>query len=410
MKLLHTGDLHLGKSLHETSLIDDQRAMLESLEAELDRGNYAALLIAGDVYDRTIPPAEAVELFSGFLVRARREHPGLRVCLIPGNHDSARRLSFADRILGESGIHIACDPEESFKPIILDDGGKHLALFLLPFLAPGTLSGEPKPAAKGGLELDFAGAGDKILATQADLAIEAARRFGKALADPAIAGMPTALVAHCLTRAGIQSGSERVFLGTAEEVSPELFSGFSYVALGHLHRPQRVTDRMWYSGSPLAYAFDEAGQEKGFLSVDVDCSSPGFPVSVSLVPVKPLHAVTRLTGPFDEFYKGVAHGAHSSDYLEITLTDSNLVVNPVNLLRPKFPNLLSLRQGLEGAADSGDASHGEAADGAARKTPDGDKRDPVADFSDFETMLHGAVDPDRKELFAKLLAECADEA
>ncbi len=410
MKLLHTGDLHLGKSLHETSLIDDQRAMLNSLEAELDRGNYAALLIAGDVYDRTIPPAEAVELFSSFLVRVRRGHPDMKVCIIPGNHDSARRLSFADRILGESGIHIACDPEESFKPIILDDGAKHLALFLLPFLAPGTLSAEAKPAGAGGLELDFAGSGEKVLASQADLAIEAARRFGKALADPAIAGMPTALVAHCLTRAGIQSGSERVFLGTAEEVSPELFSGFSYVALGHLHRPQRVTDRMWYSGSPLAYAFDEAGQKKGFLSVDIDCDSPGFPVSVSLVPIKPLHAVTRLTGPFDQFYKADAHDAHSSDYLEITLTDADLVVNPVNLLRPRFPNLLSLRQGLDAEGDAAGSARAETADDAGRKAPDRETRDPVADFCDFETMLHGAVDPERKELFAKLLAECADEA
>ena len=144
MKLLHTGDLHLGKSLHESSLIEDQKTMLDQLLEALKGDDYAALVIAGDVYDRTIPSAEAVELFSSFLARTRSECPRIEVCIIPGNHDSPQRLSFANRILRERGIHIASTPKESFTPIITDKNDEKLALFLLPFLAHGSLSVERK--------------------------------------------------------------------------------------------------------------------------------------------------------------------------------------------------------------------------------------------------------------------------
>jgi exonuclease SbcD len=243
MKLLHTGDLHLGKNLHETPLLEDQRGMLDSLESELSRADYDGLLIAGDVYDRTIPPAEAVELFSGFLVRVRKNHPGLIIGIIPGNHDSARRLSYADRILGEQGIHIVCNPEDSFIPIILDKSGERLALFLLPFLAPGTLAPrgraekpvpDPGPRnAETSLEFDFGSEPDEkaaLLSTQAELAKEAARRFDEALNKTDIDGIPSVLVAHCLMLAGIHSESERVFLGAAEETPRRFFRAHSYVA------------------------------------------------------------------------------------------------------------------------------------------------------------------------------------
>ena len=121
MKLLHTGDLHLGKSFYETSLIIDQKIMLDQLLSELARDDYAALLIAGDIYDRTIPPAEAVEVFGNFLVEVRKRFPHLTVCFIPGNHDSAQRLGFAGKILGAQGIHIISDPEDSCTPVIITD-------------------------------------------------------------------------------------------------------------------------------------------------------------------------------------------------------------------------------------------------------------------------------------------------
>lgn len=429
MKLLHTGDLHLGKNLHETSLLDDQACMLDRLADELGRDDYAALLVAGDVYDRTVPPAEAVALFSGFLVRLRQDFPDLDVCIIPGNHDSAQRLSYADGILGQQRIHIICHPEQSFTPIIATKGKERLALFLLPFLSPGTLQpprpedppgngGTPGGSATKTGELDFgepgrpeeAGDGPRetLLVSQADLAREAARRFSAALATPGTADIPSVLVAHLFTVAGRPSESERLFLGSAEQVSPSLFSRFSYVALGHLHRSQKVTDRMYYSGSPLAYAFDEAGTEKSFLKVEIDTAAPGFPVAVTPIPVRPARKLTRLSGAFADFYAGTAFDRYASDYLEITLTDGELVVNPMNLLRPKFPWLLSLKQG----SDAGREGSGSGAEDGAKAGPEtgAEARDPTADFSRFEEMLYGTVDPEKKKLFAELLSECADEA
>jgi len=422
MKLLHTGDLHLGKSLHESSLIEDQKIMLDQLVKALAEDDYAALVIAGDVYDRTIPSAEAVELFSSFLARLRREFPALEICVIPGNHDSSQRLSYANRILSEQRIHIVCSPEESFIPIITAKNGEKLALFLLPFLAPGTLSAERRNArderasnakASGGFsgELDFSSPIDgetPLLVTQAALAAEASRRFARALGDKDLAGIPTVLVAHLFTLNGKSSESERAFLGNAEEVDPALFAGFTYVALGHLHRAQAVTERMRYAGSPLAYAFDEAGAAKAFLKVDIGPVASGFPVTVTPIPVIPFRKVTRLSGAFADFYSGASFDAHAADYLEITLTDDAMVANPMNLLRPKFPWLLSLRQGLSSgvtpvADDGAQVTESNADDPRGR-------RDPLDDFARFEELLYGFTDEAKRELFSSLLAECADEA
>jgi DNA repair protein SbcD/Mre11 len=405
MKLLHTGDLHLGKALHETPLIEDQRFMLGLLRNELARDDYAALVISGDVYDRTIPPAEAVELFSGFLVTLRSDFPDLEICIIPGNHDSAQRLSYADRILGAQRIHIICHPENSFTPIILSKGGERLALWLLPFLASGTLKPGEEKTKGAGPELDFDSGDEPLLLSQAELAAEAARRFNRLLLRSEYATIPSVLVAHLFTISGKTSESERVFLGSAEQVSPALFEKFSYVALGHLHRYQRVTDRMYYAGSPLAYAFDEAGTEKCFLKVEIRCAEPSFPVTVTPIPIHPFRGVTRLSGKFADFYAETGFDAHSPEYLEITLTDGELVANPMNLLRPKFPYLLSLRQA---AAEIDGGGRRETASGMVGNGTE--KRDPVDDFCRLEEMLHGDVDQDRKDLFLKLLAECADEA
>lgn len=430
MKLLHTGDLHLGKSLHESSLIEDQKNMLDQLIKALAGDDYAALLIAGDVYDRTVPSAEAVGLFSSFLARVRQDNPGLEICVIPGNHDSSQRLAFAASILSELRIHIACSPEDSFTPIIAAKNGEKLALFLLPFLAPGTLTVEHtdthgRPAVKDGYsgELDFSapadtepagsgtadsGAGDEaLLVTQSALAAEASRRFARAIATPELKGIPAVLVAHLFTLNGMSSESERVFLGTAEEVDPALFSGFSYVALGHLHRMQKITERMYYSGSPLTYAFDESNDRKAFLKIEIDTRSSAFPVTVTPIPIEPFRKVTRLSGSFADFYSQTRFDAYAADYLEITLTDDALVANPMNLLRPKFPWLLSLRQGISRFEEN---AEGDAASNTSLNETVSDRRDPLGDFVRFEELLYGFTDPAKRELFASLLAECGDEA
>jgi len=409
MKLLHTADLHLGKSLHESSLLDDQRIMLAQLHDELAKDNYAALIVSGDIYDRTVPPAEAVELFSGFLVSLRQDFPELEIFIIPGNHDSAQRLSYADRILGTQHIHIVSSPEKSFIPIITAKNEEKLAIFLLPFLGAGTLkvSEKTEQLAIVSPEFDFSVSEPSILLTQADLAAEASRRFSAVLANPELKGIPSVLIAHLFTQKGVSSDSERIFLGMAEQVNPSLFSRFSYVALGHLHRAQKLSERMYYSGSPLAYAFDEAGVPKHFLKVEIDCVAPGFPVTVTPIPVEPFRKVTRLSASFADFYTGTAYDAHAADYLEVTLTDSELIANPMNLLRTKFPYLLSLKQGI-GQAGTGLADNYDTKPGGSLNP--GELLNPQDDFRRFEEMLHGEAEADRVELFRELLKECSDEA
>lgn len=409
MKILHTGDLHLGKILHETSLLEDQKMMLDRLIEELFREPYVALILAGDIYDRTIPPAEAVELFSIFLVQVRTNFPDLVVFIISGNHDSARRLSFVNKILGQQHIHIIGDPEESFTPIITVKDGKRLAFFLLPFLLPGSLESlntsediKKPPATTIPPELDFSieEKDEKLLRSQADLAKEASERFDSILSQEEYQDIPTILVTHLFMTGGEESSSERVFIGTAERVATNLFSRFTYVALGHLHKRQRVHDRIWYAGAPLAYAFDEAGAEKSFLRVTIDTEKTGFPITVEPVPVHPLRPVVRLSGSFDDFYTSSQFEEHAGSYLEITLNDKTLVANPMNLLRPKFPFLLSIRQGIPLDSES---------EATAINTAPEKGSNPIEDFCSFQQHLYGSIDEQKKELFVQLLGDLKNE-
>jgi exonuclease SbcD len=408
VKFLHTADLHLGKIFHEHSLVEDQGYLLDQLADLLTDTSYGALLIAGDIYDRSIPAPEAVSLFGAFLGKLRALRPSLTVLLLPGNHDSPSRLGFGKELFTELGIHIACDPQTLADPVIVTQDGERCAFFLLPFLIPGSFAAP-------------SGAGEPIrsqkrLAEEAALRLEEGRR--RALDSGPIR---TVLGAHLFTLGGLESESERVFLGAAEQVDVGLFSGFDYLALGHLHRFQQAGPRAWYSGSPLAYSFDEADQEKVFLSVEL---GPEPVPRVNPIPVRPLRRLRRLRGPFNRFFKGQAGAVPAEDtpgegpaesvltgaaaeYLEIALTDPHLVENPLTLLRPRFPWLLSIKQDEAFAAlyrtDGGPLSAGPQGEAP------GERRSPVDDFADFLAGLYGEIDAGKLALFRELLQEADRE-
>jgi exonuclease SbcD len=386
-KFLHTADLHLGKIFHEHSLLEDQAHMLDQLGTILLDDSYRALLIAGDIYDRSIPSPEAVTLFGAFLEKLCATRPDLAILVLPGNHDSAPRLGFGRELFAKMGIHIAAEPEQAFEPIIIT-GSETCAFFLLPFLYPGCL-GEAAPG------------GDPVR-SQGRLAELAAARLETARAKAAEAGVSlTVLGAHLFTLGGRESESERIFLGTAEQVDAKLFAGFDYTALGHLHRFQQVASNAWYSGSPLAYSFDEADQEKVFLSVEM---VPGASPTVTPIPVRPLRKLRRLRGSFNFFFRDSAEDPAiteaAKDYLEISLDDTALVENPLALLRGRFPWLLSIRQGEAfarlAAQDTGVTGEAMSA---------GRKRSPAEDFADFLTGIYGEAESDKLALFGELLAE-----
>ena len=382
IKFLHTADLHLGKIFHDQSLVEDQTFMLGELSVILKDGSYAALIIAGDVYDRSIASTEAVELFGSFLGEIKNRQPSLEVLIIPGNHDSPSRLGFGRELFARLGIRFGVSAEACDKPVIVKRDSESCAFFLLPFLNPGVLS-------------------------------ESAYRMEKA--RRALGGIPSVLVAHLFASGGEEAGSERLFLGNAELVRIELFKGFDYIALGHLHRCQSVgtsavginavRKKAWYSGSPLAYSFGEASSgrdEKCFLSVGLGKDG----LKVEKIPVRPMRKVTSLSGPFSRFVNGLSTDkellAAVDDYLEIRLTDKRITENARELLRKRFPHLLSLRQDEALAGLSSGARFHVSANGMQ-----GGRRDVSADFRNFLLDLYGEA-PDisaEMELFNKLLAE-----
>ncbi|MDR1420486.1 MAG: exonuclease subunit SbcD [Treponema sp.] len=375
IKFLHTADLHLGKVFHEQSLVEDQDHMLTGLVEILRDESYAALLIAGDVYDRSIPPPEAVELFGSFLAKLKRGRPSIEILVIPGNHDSPVRLGFGRELFAGLGIHVASSPEDAVKPVIIGNGGERCAFFLLPF------------------------SGHARLTAEAAVRLEEARRLCAA------SGIRYSVVAaHLFAAGGSETGSERVFLGDAERIDMGLFAGFDYAALGHLHRFQRAGKNGWYSGSPLAYSFGEAGNEKYVLSV-----TPGGGTAengkeagalVEPVPVKPLRRLLRLRGTFKRFLSPSPDDAElldaRNDYLEITLDERRFAENALALLRKNFPFLLSINQ--------------EEAFAALEKTlrvpgTASVQKDLAGSFEDFLRFLYGGADGAKTALFRELERE-----
>jgi exonuclease SbcD len=424
IKFLHTADLHLGKSFHEYSLIEDQAFMLNGLSDLLADSSYNALIISGDVFDRSIPSPEAVELFSGFLGALKKSRPDLEILIIPGNHDSPVRLGYGKELFSGLGIHIAEEPEQAFKPVLVRAGRESCACFLLPFLYPGSLvpaAEDRSPNETGGREAGTENhenheienhkkenpeAEGRSYRRQAALAEEAAKRLEaarkKALAEGATSSL---LAAHLFCSGGKSSDSERIFLGQAEQADPGLFSGFDYVALGHLHRPQKAGKNAWYSGSPLAYSFDEADHQKCFLSVEItgdsgrvasgpeNAAEDSVRCTVKILPVVPLRSLRRLSGPFEFFLKDRSAALKEAEncFLEITLSGGSLTENALPILRRRFPWLLLVRQDEARAAIT--------AEEPVRRTG---SRNVLDDFGEFLEEIYGEADGGKLRCFAEI--------
>ena len=365
MKLLHTSDWHLGRVLHEHSLLPDQARFLDDLMALLVRDPHDALLVAGDVFDRGVPPEGAVERFTLFLRDLRAACPKLPIVLIAGNHDSAARLAYGASLFALADVHIRAATEAIDEPVLLRGAdGSRAELWAVPFLWPGSLSahreGEPTP-----------------LGTQAAALEEAVRRVRVRRSSEE--GVLQVLMAHCFAAGGEVSDSERTLVGLATQVSPGVLSGFDYVALGHLHRPQQVAERVWYSGSPLKYSFSEAGDAKAVLSVTL---RPGELPRVTRVPIVPLREMAILRGSFRDLLENPTHLALADRYLRVELAETERVAQPVVLLRRRFPLLLDFRMPEAPVDDS--------AVGAQAAGPR-DRADVEQDFLDFERRLRGDV-------------------
>lgn len=403
MRFIHVSDLHLGRTLRERPLREEQEVMLAAVAEAARDPSIAALVIAGDVYDRGVPPPDAVSLLDGFLAEVRAARPDLAIIVIPGNHDSAARLSFGARLFEGAGVHIRTDAASCVVPVMVERDGERLAFWPLPFLTPGCLPpdfgasvpGGDSEAASG--ELDFGEAPPERLRSQEELCAAAVSAIERRL-EP---GVSNVLVAHLYAKGGLPSESERAFVGNAEQVDAGLFDAFDYAALGHLHRPQAAGAKGRYSGAPLAYSFDESGQERGFLVVDVE---PQARARVEFVPIRPKRALRRISGTWDAIMSAAARDASPDDFIEAVIQDPAPVLNPVERLRELLPNLLSVRQAaFESATGAGTA--------APVRIERADAAGVLDDFSAFHKEVLGMeADAETLALMASLVEEAEHAA
>ncbi|UYF98996.1 MULTISPECIES: exonuclease SbcCD subunit D [unclassified Halomonas] len=324
MRLLHTADWHLGRLFHNVSLLDDQRFVLDQLIEIVDRDAVDAVLVAGDIFDRAIPPAGAVTLLDDVLYELCDKR-GLPVVMISGNHDSAERLRFGARHLKKAGLHILSELDRADAPVTLEAGGVTVDVFGIPYADPEHVRSAFKCEVR-----DFDSAHRFLLER-----IEAVRQPGR----------PALLMSHCFVDGGAASDSERPLnLGGAESVAWEPMQRFDYVALGHLHGPQyRGGEHIRYSGSLLKYSFSEARQRKGVTLVDIDTDGQ---LAFEWRTLTPKREVRVLEGELESLLAQAQNEASErrEDYLLVRLTDRHAILDPMSKLRALYPNVLHLEK------------------------------------------------------------------
>ncbi|MEU7034386.1 exonuclease SbcCD subunit D [Streptomyces sp. NPDC046237] len=322
MRFLHTSDWHLGRSFHRVSLLDAQSAFLDHLVATVRERDVDAVLVAGDVYDRAVPPLTAVELFDTALHRLAEA--GVPTVMISGNHDSARRLGVGAGLIERAGIHLRTDPAGVGTPVMLDDAHGAVALYGLPYLEPALVR-ERFGAAKAGHEAVLSAAMDRV---RADLSTRPA-------------GTRSVVLAHAFVAGGEPSDSERdITVGGVAAVPAGVFDGVDYVALGHLHGSQTVTPRVRYSGSPLAYSFSEVHHRKSMWLIDL--GADGTIEAAERVDCPVPRPLARIRGRLDDLLADPALVRHEESWVEATLTDPVRPAEPMARLAERFPHTLNL--------------------------------------------------------------------
>ncbi|MFD7628879.1 exonuclease SbcCD subunit D [Streptomyces sp. NPDC059851] len=338
MRLLHTSDWHLGRSFHRVNLLGAQAAFIDHLVATVREHGVDAVLVAGDVYDRAVPPLPAVELFDRALHRLA--DLGVPTVMISGNHDSARRLGVGAGLIGRAGIHLRTDPDGCADPVVLADEHGDVALYGLPYLEPALVK-DRIGADRVSHEAVLGAAMDRI---RADLAARAA-------------GTRSVVLAHAFVTGGQASDSERdIAVGGVEAVPAAVFEGVDYAALGHLHGCQTINERVRYSGSPLAYSFSEVDHRKTMWLVDL---GPAGEVTAERIDTPVPRPLARLRGPLAALLDDPAHTAHEDAWIEATLTDPVRPDDPMARLTARFPHTLSLAFDPEGREEDGGATYAQ---------------------------------------------------
>ena len=369
--MIHLSDLHLGKRVNEFSMYDDQVYILNQITAMVEQERPDGVLIAGDVYDKSVPSAEAVSLLDDFLTVLSKK--GVQVYLISGNHDSPERLSFGARLMERSGVHLAGVYDGPVKPIVLKDGQGELFLYLLPFIKPAHLR-------RFFPEEEIASYTDAMR-----LAI------GAMEVDPSARNV---LVTHQFVTGASRCDSEELSVGGSDNVDVEVFKDFDYVALGHIHSPQSCgSERVRYCGTPLKYSFSEAKDRKSVTVVELGKKGE---LTVRTLPLAPKHDLVELKGAYDElmsksFYENTTY---REDYVHITLTDEEDVPEAVGRLRTVYKGLMKLDY------DNLRTGSGGALIGSAQAD-----RTPFELFSELYLIQNGRAMSEEQSAYVKELIE-----
>ncbi|HHF3172153.1 TPA: exonuclease SbcCD subunit D [Vibrio alginolyticus] len=323
MKFIHTSDWHLGRQFHYVSLLEDQQAVLEQLINYIEHNPVDAVVVAGDIYDRSVPPTVAIELLNRVVKRICTELKTPMI-LISGNHDGAERLGFGSEQMKNAGLHIVSNFEEMLTPIIIKtDSADEVAFYGMPYNDPE--------------QVRFA---YKASVSTHD---EAHQLLVEQIKERFISTQKRVLVSHCFVDGAIESDSERpLSIGGSDRVSHEHFLDFDYVALGHLHQPQKKgAEHIRYSGSLMKYSFGEQNQRKGFTLVELD--KKGF-VSAEHIDLTAPHEMRIVEGELDKVIDQGKTDPKNEDYLLVRLMDKHAILNPMEKLRSVYPNVLHLEK------------------------------------------------------------------
>lgn len=321
MRILHTSDWHIGRSLHGADLLDDQERVLTGLAALIRAESVDLVVVAGDIYDRAIPSARATAVLDSVLTALRGT--GAQLIITPGNHDSSIRLGYAAGLLATTGVHLQTSVARLGEPVVLSDEHGRVGIYGIPYLEPDLAKHAlGVPRARGHADVLDAAMG-KIRADRDQ------RKLDR-----------TVVVAHAFVAGGAKAASERdISVGGIQVVPAEVFSGVDYVALGHLHRPQEVAPSVHYSGSPLAYSFPEADHAKSVRLVDL--GADGL-TGVRIHPLERPRGLVTLTGTLEELLADRAHSRYSEHYVSARLLDSARPVDAMRRLRARFAHCVHL--------------------------------------------------------------------
>ena len=357
MKILHLSDLHLGKRVNGFSMIEDQKYILIKILNIIDDEKPDGVILAGDIYDKSVPPAEAVSLLDDFLVRLSQRK--LHVFIISGNHDSAERLAFGGRLMESGGIHISPVYNGNTEPFVMNDEFGPVNIYMLPFIKPATVRGFFE-------DIEISSYTDAVSAAVGRMNIDRGER--------------NILVTHQFVTGAERSDSEDISVGGPANVDSPAFEGFDYVALGHIHGPQNTgSEFIRYSGTPLKYSCSERRHQKSVTVVELGATGD---ITLRTVPLKPMRDMAEIRGTYEEvtlksFYENTTY---REDYMHVILTDEEDIPEALARLRVIYKNLMKLDY------DNTRTRHSAEISGAS----DVENKSPLELFDEFYEQQNGA--------------------